>query len=173
MNVDKLNRWLLLVGHVGIIAGLFLVAVQMRQDHALTRAVLYSDATTARMELHYRMMDPAVATVVIKSLTDPSALSFDELRIMDSYLLAVVNEHRRRLVLERMGLDSDFGAPENMLLFYFGNRFAKTWWARFKGDGEEADATLLALDTEIAAFDEDWTIQFFRGLLDDLESAQN
>jgi hypothetical protein len=119
------------------------------------------------------MIDPEVAQLVIKSLAEPASLSLEELRIMDSYLLAAVNEHRRRLVTAEMGLDAEFGAPENMLMFYFGNRFAKTWWNRFKGEGEAMDFSLLELDAEIAEFEEDWTISLLESLRSELQSNQN
>ena len=170
-RLDRLNAWLLLASHLGIIASLVLVALQMRQDQELTRAQLYSDATTARMELHYRMMDPETARVVIRSISDPAALTLEELRVMDSYLLAAVNENRRRLVISSMDLDAEYGAAENSLMFYFGNRFAKTWWDRFKGEGEVMDSALVTLDREIAGFDDDWTMTFFEELLVDLEQG--
>ena len=90
---------------------------------------------------------------------------------MDSYLLAAVNENRRRLVISSMDLDAEYGAAENSLMFYFGNRFAKTWWDRFKGEGEVMDSALVTLDREIAGFDDDWTMTFFEELLVDLEQG--
>lgn len=153
MNLDKLTRWLTLVSNVGILIGLLLVIVQLRQQQSLARATLYSDATTARIEIHNRNMDPAVAEIVAKSLTDPGSLSLAEYRVMDAFLINAVNEHRRRRVLERMGLRVRFGEPENMLSFYFGNAFAQAWWDTFASKQPDAqkDDLFRTMDQEIRA----------------------
>ena len=171
MNLDKLNRWLIPITNLGVIIGLVLVLLQLRQDEELMRAELYSDAATARMELHYQMMDPELARVVVKSWTEPETLTLEELRVMDSYLLAAINENRRRLALDRLGLSAEVGAPENTLLFYFGNRFAKAWWQQFKGDGGKMDAELRAIDATISVTDEEWTMDFFKRLRADLNTS--
>jgi hypothetical protein len=166
MNLDKLNQWLMLVSHLGILAGLILVAIQIDQETQLTRIQIFSDATNARIQMHESMLGDNPAPIVMKSLTDPEALSLEELRVMDAYLLTAVNEARLRLVLAQEGLRVNSGEEENILFFYFGNPFAQAWWRQFTADGEDMSIEINAeLDRIIrSAEGSDITLGFFRGL---------
>ena len=166
MDMDKLNQWLLVLSHVGIIAGLILVGFQIKQDSELTRVQIFSDTTSARIQMHESMMGENPAPVVMKSLSSPTELTLEELRIMDAYLLTAVNEARLRLVLARQGLGIDLVEEENILMFYFGNRFAQEWWKQFTSDGENMSNELNAeLDRIVrSAAGTDMTLDFFRSL---------
>ena len=111
------------------------------------------------------------AAVVMKSLYDPKELTLEELRIMDAYLLTAVNEARRNMVLAREGLNVAIVAEENLLEFYFGNRFAQEWWKQFFSEGEDKSNEInQELDRIItSAVDPDFTRRFFQTLGDQLE----
>ena len=166
MNMDKLNQWLMVASHLGILAGLILVGVQINQDNELTRMQIFSDTTTSRVQMHEALMGDDPAPVVMKSLTHPADLSLEELRVMDAYLLSAVNEARLRLVLAQEGLRVDSAEEENLLIFYFGNRFAQEWWKQFTNVGEDMENELnVELDRIIgSAANTDMTLDFFRGL---------
>ena len=166
MDMDKLNQWLLVASHLGIIAGLILVGVQINQDNELTRIQIFSDTTASRIQMHEALMGDNPAPIVMKSLTHPEELSLEELRIMDAYLLSAVNEARLRLVLAQNGLRVDSTEEENLLLFYFGNRFAQEWWKQFTSSGEDMENEVnVELDRIIgSAENTDMTPDFFRGL---------
>ena len=166
MNMDKLNQWLMVASHLGILAGLILVGVQINQDNDLTRMQIFSDTTTLRIQMHEALMGENPAPVVMKSLMHPEDLSLEELRVMDAYLLSAVNEARLRLVLAQAGLRVDSTEAENLLIFYFGNRFAQEWWKQFTSSGEDMEN---ALNVELgriirSAENTDMTLDFFRGL---------
>ena len=166
MNMDKLNQWLMVASHLGILAGLILVGVQINQDNELTRMQIFSDTTTSRVQMHEALMGDDPAPVVMKSLTHPADLSLEELRVMDAYLLSAVNEARLRLVLAQEGLRVDSAEEENLLIFYFGNRFAQAWWKQFTNVGEDMENELnVELDRIIgSAANTDMTLDFFLSL---------
>ena len=85
---------------------------------------------------------------------------------MDAYLLSAVNEARLRLVLTQEGLRVDSTEEENLLYFYFGNRFAQEWWKQFTSSGEDMENELnVELDRIIgSAENTDMTLEFFRSL---------
>ena len=124
MDMDKVNQWLMVTSHLGILAGLILVGVQINQDNQLTRLQIFSDTTTSRIQVHEAIMGDNPAPVIMKSLAHPEDLTLEELRIMDAYLLVAINEERRRMVLARSGLK--VVEEENVLLFYFSNRLLKS-----------------------------------------------
>ena len=53
MNLAKLNDWLQLAAALGVIAGLLLVAAELQQNAAVTRAMLNSDEHTQLDELEH------------------------------------------------------------------------------------------------------------------------
>jgi hypothetical protein len=166
MNMDKFNQWLMVVSHLGIFAGLILVGFQINQDNELTRIQIFTDRTMSRIQMHETLMGDNPAPVVMKSLTHPEELSLEELRVMDAYLLSGVNEARLRLVLAKEGLRVDSTEEENLLYFYFGNRFAQEWWKQFTSSGEDMENEVnVELDRIIgSAENTDMTPDFFRGL---------
>jgi hypothetical protein len=166
MDTEKLSQWLLVVSHIGILAGLVMVGIQINQDSELTRLQMFSDVTSSRIQLHEALLGDNPAPVVMKSLTHPEELTLEELRIMDAYLLMSVNEARRKTVLSREGLRVDAVEEENLLIFYFGNRFAQEWWKEFTSEGENMENEInVELDRIIrSAANTDMTRSFFRNL---------
>ncbi len=116
MNMDKANQWLMVISHLGILAGLVLVGVQIKQDNDLTRVQIFSETTSSRIQMHESLMGDNPAPIVVKSLTNPEALTLEEIRVMDSYLITAVNEARRRIVLESEGLRVDTAEEETCWL---------------------------------------------------------
>ncbi len=49
--MDKLNRWVTLTANVGVIAGLILVSIQVRQNTEISRAQIENDYFLADMQL--------------------------------------------------------------------------------------------------------------------------
>jgi hypothetical protein len=164
--MDKLNRWLMLASHVGILAGLALVGFQLKQDIDLTKIQIFSDATNARMQMHSALMGEDPAPVVMKSLTHPEDLTLSELRIMDAYLLGAINDARLRIVLAQEDLRFETVEEENTLMFYFGNTFAQEWWKQFTSEGEDMKTQVnKELDRIVrSAANTNATRNFFRSL---------
>jgi hypothetical protein len=94
-RVEKVNQWLLLVSHAAIVGGLVLVAVQMNQEMKIAEIQMFNEATSSRIAQQMTMMGENPASIVAKSLTDPDSLTLTELRVMDAYFIAGVNEIRR------------------------------------------------------------------------------
>ena len=157
MNLERLNQWLLLLSHLGILGGLILVGFQVRQDVEIAKVQLFSDVTSSRMDMMEAVLGENPAPVVVKSLFEPEALTTAELYVMDAFLIRALNEVRRVQVLKRVDLDIGIAAPENTLAFHFGNEFAQRWWARFIQE-HEADDVLNEIDALIRATDTDLTI---------------
>ena len=166
MSLDKLNQWLMVISHLGIFAGLVMVGIQINQYNELTRLQIFSDTTNSRIQMHQSILGDNPAPVIMKALMNPEDLTHEELRIMDAYMLTAVNEARLRMVLAQQGLQVDSVEEENILLFYFGNRFGQAWWNEFISEGEDTENELnIELDRIIrSAADTDMTRKFFRGL---------
>ena len=162
MDFERLNQWLLLGSHLGILASLLLVGFQIQQTTELTKAQLFSDITSSRMEMAGATLGENPAPILAKALKEPDALTESELYVMDAYLIRGLNEVRRALVLERVGLDVGITAPENTLAFYFGNEFAQRWWATFVASGEDVGNDVLRqIDGLVRSTDTGFTTNVF------------
>ena len=163
MHLDKLNQWLLLISQLGILAGLLLVGLQIRQTAELTKAQLFSDITSSRIEMAGGYLGENPAPTLAKSLTEPKALTIEELYVMDAYLIRGLNEVRRAEVLKRLGLGIGISAAENVHAFYFGNEFAQKWWAVFMEKHSE-DEVLIGIDRLIRSTSPRLTMSIFESL---------
>ncbi len=163
-RVERINQWLLLVSHAAIVGGLVLVAVQINQEMNVAEIQMFNEATSSRIARQMTMMGENPASIVAKSLTDPDSLTLTELRVMDAYFIAGVNEIRRTEVLEREGLDVGSASFENLLTFLFGNEFGKNWWAQFISEGEEMNEVYSEMDALIRELEPTWTMHFFDSL---------
>ena len=159
MKADRVNSWLTLVANIGIVAGLFLVAFQIKQDADLTKVQLFSDHTNSRREWNQAMMGSDPMSVVAKSIERPQELTLAELQMMDLYLVAAINEVRRLELLKDAGLDVAANV-EGLQVFYFGSNFAKAWYAEYGGAKEFGET-----DDKIQAVEPDWVVAFFDKVL--------
>ena len=65
MNLDKLANWLQIIGNLGILAGLILVAMQINQNTQATIATASTDLTNQSMEYFALGMDNQVISRAI------------------------------------------------------------------------------------------------------------
>jgi hypothetical protein len=163
MKTDRITRWLTLGANIGVVLGLLLVAIQIRQEAELTKIQLFSDHTDARKEWAQAMMGDSPMDVVAKSIERPADLSLAELHIMDNYFISALNELRRLELLKRAGLDTGANI-EGFHKFYFGSNFAQAWYQAYGGEDE-----LEAVDVKVSDVDEEWIVDFFNRVLSDLD----
>lgn len=165
MDTDQVTRRLTLVANIGVVIGLFLVAVQIKQESDLTRVQLFSDHTDSRREWNQAMMGSDPMSVAAKSVERPKELTLAELQIMDHYLIGAPNEVRRLEVLKASGLE--VGAyVEGLQSFYFGSNFAKAWYEAYGGVEEFGDT-----HSKISNVDPEWLVNFFNRVLANLEDG--
>ena len=56
MKLPRLEKWITILANIGVIAGLILVAVEIRQNTEITKAQILNDYHVADMELELKMM---------------------------------------------------------------------------------------------------------------------
>ena len=56
MNVESAAIWISIVANIGVVIGLVLVALQIRQNTDITKAQITNDYYLADMELELKMM---------------------------------------------------------------------------------------------------------------------
>ncbi len=134
MKVKKISEWLQVIGSFGVLAGLILVALQIQQNTVLVRAELQSNASDAWIDIDASKQSESFASVLAKSIVNPQGLTAAEILELDGYLFTYIDQLGRDRILHEMGV---FDTPTETLVDgslhdYFGNEFARAWWAETK-----------------------------------------
>lgn len=151
MEFADLEGMLQLVGTLGLIIGLVLVAAQIRQNSNLMRAELSSDRHDAWIEIDSAKRLDNFSQVLSKVIEDPANLSLAEMIEMDGYLMNVLAQLDREYVLA--DLKTFLSEPEKTVKenveIYMGNRFAQSWWVEQKSDKLWNKKMINDIDIEI------------------------
>ncbi len=134
MKASKISEWLQVIGSFGLLAGLILVALQIQQNTVLVRAELVSNASDAWINIDASKQSESFASVLAKSIVNPQELTTAEILELDGYLFTYIDQLVRDRDLYDLGV---FDTPPESLVQgslndYFGNQFARAWWAETK-----------------------------------------
>jgi len=130
-GVDRLNRWLTLGANLGVLLGLVLLAVEVRQNAALTRAAMDLQKNDLLVQVELSIGKREMAEVWVKAIRTPESLTDAEARMVESHLVSQMLQWDQLLQMESAGLVSHDRVRQhivNTAPFYFGSRFAKNWW---------------------------------------------
>jgi hypothetical protein len=160
VDSSKLGNWLQLLGNLGLIIGLILVAVQIKQNTDISRAQLLSDSISSSQTLDLALIGENPALIWAKAQTDPEELTDEELGV----LLAFLNHFWKNIAREEelAGLGLQVSSPESRALSFLvgpygiGDVFGQAWWD-FNGDrfGSAAPRTRDAVNAILERGDRD------------------
>ena len=141
MDSNKLANWLQVGANFGLLGGLVLVAIQINQNsdqlsqtHQLARAELLSNQQDSWIEIDASKQSETFARALAKSIIRPNELTASEILELDGYLFTYIDQLMRDRDLYNEGV---FDTPPQSLIRgslhdYFGNEFARVWWAETK-----------------------------------------
>lgn len=156
MNMDRTNRWLALAANIGVIIGLFLLLVELRQNSNISELGFYMDRRAQANQLNEYTLDLGVSEILTKSVMEPEALTPAEIEVLGSYLTLRLNSWRVTYIQEEFGFREPGSADRYLELtikYSFGHPAALTWW-RLNRDGfpaelrDSVDAALENVDPD-------------------------
>ena len=130
-RLDRTSSWLSLLASLAILVGLVLVAIELNQNTEHLRLQLLDQITARANENNRALLGENPTTAIVKSVREPENLTYAELLIVDAHLVNVLSGWEDRFFLHEAGLvdASDWKQKiEEEVSWFFGNRFAKTWW---------------------------------------------
>ncbi len=130
-GLDQLNRWLTLGANIGVLLGLVMLVVEVRQNAALTRAAMDLQKNDLLVQVELSIGKREMAEVWVKAIRTPEDLTDAEARMVESHLVSQMLQWDQLLQMESAGLVSHDRVRQhivNTAPFYFGSRFAKNWW---------------------------------------------
>jgi hypothetical protein len=131
-RTERLSQWLALGANIGVLLGLVVLIVEVRQNAALSRAAMEQQKNDFLAEIEFYIAKPEISDVWIKSIRHPEDLTEPEMRTMDGILVALMLQWDHRFQMEAAGLASREEARQHVLNsapYYFGSPFAKRWWS--------------------------------------------
>ncbi len=135
MNSDRLGRWLTLAANIGVIAGLILVAVQINQNTAITKAQMANDYFIADMALELAMMGENPADSFHKAVYTPDEVTTADAVVLDRYFNYGMVQIQRLQKMDELGMaDEGWRERVDYLRWHFGNEIGRRWWNQVRDD---------------------------------------
>ncbi len=148
MDTSKLGSWLQVSANIGIVLGLVLVGVQLKQNSDLTRIQMLYEESNRVIELELQVVGENGADVWAKSIEDPENLTLAEVRIMEALLWSFVEQLRGTYRLAQLGLieeDDWRRRVETEVTFYLSDPYSRAWWKNFGTPDNESTPAELRL----------------------------
>ena len=134
MKREEISDWIQILATIGVVAGLLLVALELRQNSNLARADMNSQAGLAAQSIQSALRDREFAVVFRKSIEQPHELELEEKLMMHGYYRDLVGLLSRELIMIARGVfndDSKYVAAQ-IVRDGLGTEFGRAWWAQNK-----------------------------------------
>ena len=170
MNSSKLSDWLQIAANVGIIAGLLLVGLQLKQNSDLLKTQLLYEESSRLVDLETQVVGEIGAEVWAKSISDPAKLSLSEQRIMEALLWSFVEQLRATRLLAELGLIEDEEwrlRVKSDAAFYLANEYGRAWWANYSDGNTSLQSDLNSeINLRLSQVDTNFTANYAKSIMD-------
>jgi hypothetical protein len=163
----KLESWIGVVGNLAVVAGLVVVAIELRQNSIVANGELSSQFQGHWQEMDRSRQDPSFAIVYAKSIEQPEELTLAEKVQLDGYYWTAMDQLDLAQDLVESGL---FESPYEEIVrsnvrYIFTTPYARAWWASYK---ELSDPiTISIVDDELSRFPAETAQTFFDSISPD------
>ena len=136
MDSKKLNDWLMLFANVGVVVGLGLLIVELRQNSEMMQAQITQSRADAAMMLAIEFADSDYVPAIIDKLHHDQELTFEEQARFERWLRASLRNQENNYLQYLRGYLGDYiseaggSAIRNTLRY----ELAKDYWIRAKPD---------------------------------------
>ena len=170
MNYGKLGNWLQISANIGIVFGLLLVGVQLKQNSDLIKIQLLYEESYRATELEARVIGENAAEVWARSLTNAKSMSLADQRIMEALLWSFTEQLRASRMLADLGLldDEEWRARvESDAAFFLANEYGVAWWTNFGLENSSLpDDLKAAINVRLSDVDYDFTLGYARAVME-------
>jgi hypothetical protein len=170
MNYGKLGNWLQISANIGIVFGLVLVGVQLKQNSNLMKTQLLYEESYRATELESRVVGENAAEVWARSISDAKSLSLADQRIMEALLWSFTEQLRASRMLADLGLldDEEWRARvDSDTAFYLANEYGVAWWTNYSLENTSLpDDLKAAINARLSDVDYDYTLDYARAIME-------
>ena len=163
-SAGRFGNWLQIGANLGIIAGLLLVGLQLKQNSDLLRTQLLYEESGRFIESEHALYGENAARVWAKSIENPDELNLEERRVIDAYLYSTLESWRSTHMLSEHGLlvdDADWQLRVRDEASYFlGNEYGRAWWSVYREENLMIPPELISIIDEELAADPNGTLEY-------------
>ena len=162
---ERVNRWLTLGVNLGVVVGLIILTIEVRQNAALTRVDMELRTNDLLAQIELSLANPGVSHAWVKSIRAPETMTDIEVRKVESHLAALILQWDHMLNMEDGGLVSRQRIRrhiENTAPYYLGSRLEKIWW-RWQEAGWNGTPMYDMADPIIKSLDEHFMLNYLNG----------
>jgi len=135
MDLGDVDSWLGILANLGVIAGLVMVALQIRQNTEITKAQVANDWYMADMQLELAMMGENPARSWTRAVFSPQDLDEHDAAVLDRYFNFGLVQVQRLERMHQLGMaDERWKERVGYLRWHLGNEVGRRWWAHFRGE---------------------------------------
>ncbi len=133
MITDKLNRWFTMLVNLSVLAGIFLVAIQIQQNTDITKAQMANEYYLLDAQLELTMMGESPALSLEKAIYFPDELNQEDAVILDRYFnFGILQLQRIRKMIELGVADEElYQERARYLIWHLGNEAGRRWWNQY------------------------------------------
>lgn len=175
MDQEKLNRRLQTIANLGIVAGLVLVGVQLKQNSELLKLQLLYEESQRSIGIETLVIGEDAAQVWAKSLTDAANLTLAEQRVMEAILWSYTENLRATYMLSQQGLLEEAEwrlRVEADTAFYLANPYARAWWSNYTVDSGFPVELEEAINSRLTTISRDFTTPYMQAIMAALAETQ-
>jgi hypothetical protein len=170
MNNRKLSNWLQIAANVGIVVGLLLVGVQLKQNSDLLKTQMLYDESRRAVDLETLVVGENGAEVWAKSISDAKNMSLPEQRIMEALLWSFSEQLRSTRLLAELGLLEDEEwrlRVQSETAFYLANDYGKAWWINYSaGNTALPDDLIAEVNLRLSQVDQSFTAGYAKAIME-------
>lgn len=176
MNQNKLSGWLQVLANVGIVVGLLLVGVQLKQNSDLLKTQMLYEESSRAIGIETLVVGERGAETWAKSINQPENLDLAEQRIIEALLWSFVEQLRGAYILYQQGLldEEEWQRRINSdSAFYLANNYGRVWWDNYS-DGNEnfPQAVIEAVNDRLSSREANSTSNYMKRVMDQLRTTQ-
>lgn len=130
MKANEINDWLQVAASVGVVIGLVLVALEVRENSRVATEQAITAMSGGYSNFLTRLDNPASREILLRAMEDSSELSPEESLHLVSLYLDLVNAAEADFILgESRGLSADASVNDALpTVIWFANRHGRQFW---------------------------------------------
>ena len=134
MKLTKIADWLQIIANFGILIGLILVLMQMRQNEELQRSQIMNQYHDSYSAYEASFAGENLPDIWEKSLLEPENLTLSEMRVLEATTYVALNRWVNLYRQSEAGILNEEDWKNEVLNdkgWYFDNPYARAWWKEY------------------------------------------
>jgi hypothetical protein len=156
MKLDRFGGWLALAANLGVVAGLIMLAIELRQNTQVIQAQAVANLMTGLASAETAFMGEDTAAAYVKVFNSPKKATGEEIAKVWAYLNVTIMTVQQTHSMYTLGIASEeaWGTALGWAIGAINFPFGRTWWNEAnsiypRDMVEEIDAALAKADPHL------------------------